>query len=396
MRPRLSTAIGLAAISALVTAAAASSIWLGAASGKGSGRAEPRPADVGHALDSFLTARAGDGFSGAVLARKNGREVLAKGYGLAHREKGQPFTIATVASNGSITKMFTAAAILRLQMEGRLRVTDPIGRFLGNVPADKKGITIHHLLTHTSGWGLSVGRDDERIGRDAYVSRALATPLEGPVGTRPRYSNVAFSMAAAIVELVSGQSYERFLFERFLKPAGMLQTGYTIPDWKPELLAYGYKGGRQTGTLLKWVGADGPGWNLLGNGGLGTTPVDMQRWVELLRGDVALSAEAKTAFFTPHVEEEPGSGFWFAYGCAVVKGDHGTYVFKNGGDGVVYAELRWYRPDDTMFYLITNNGDVKPGRIADEIDAILFQRANTSVRFRSGAAAGAGIGSSGP
>ena len=377
-------------------AVALSSIWLGSASGEGNGRAEPKPADAVHAVDAFLTARAADGFSGAVLARKDGREVLAKGYGLADREKGRPFTIATVASNGSITKMFTAAAIVRLQMEGRLRVTDPIGKFLANVPADKRAITIHHLLTHTSGWGLAVGRDEERIGRDAYVSRALATPLEGPVGGRPRYSNVSFSIAAAIVELVSGLSYERFLFERFLKPAGMLQTGYTIPDWKPELLAYGYKGGRPTGTLLAWAAADGPGWNLLGNGGLGTTPVDMQRWVELLRGDQALSPEAKTVFFTPHVEEEPGSGFWFAYGCAVVKGDHGTYVFKNGGDGVFYAELRWYRPDDTMFYLITNSGDVRAGRIADEIDALLLQRAKTSVRFRSAVAEGAGIGSSGP
>jgi CubicO group peptidase (beta-lactamase class C family) len=374
-------------------AVAALAIGLGVASVEVTGRAQPKPADVDHALDAFLTARAADGFSGAVLARKDGREVLAKGYGLADREKGRPFTIATVASNGSITKMFTAAAIVRLQMEGRLRVTDPIGKFLANVPADKRAITIHHLLTHTSGWGLGVGRDEERIGRDAYVARALTMPLEGPVGGRPRYSNVAFSIAAAIVERVSGQSYERFLFERFLKPAGMRQTGYTIPDWKPELLAYGYKGGRPTGTLLAWAAADGPGWNLLGNGGLGTTPGDMQRWVELLRGDAALSAEAKTAFFTPHVEEEPGSGFWFAYGCAVVKGDHGTYVFKNGGDGVFYAELRWYRPDDTMFYMITNNGDVRPGRIADEIDALLFQRANTSVRFRS---AVAGIASSGP
>lgn len=114
-------------------------------------------AKTGKTLDEYLTRLEKFGFSGAVIASKDGEIILSKGYGWADRAKKIPFTPETVSSIGSITKQFTAAGILKLETQGKLRVEDPIGKFLTDVPPDKAGITIHHLLTHTAGFRGNFG-----------------------------------------------------------------------------------------------------------------------------------------------------------------------------------------------------------------------------------------------
>jgi CubicO group peptidase (beta-lactamase class C family) len=146
--------------------------------------------ELGRKIDEFMTRLEAWGFSGAIIVAKDGQIALSKGYGLADREKQVPFTPDTASSIGSITKQFTAAAILKLEMQGKLKVGDPIGKYLPDVPPDKAGITIHHLLTHTAGFrGDFGGRDSDPISRDDLVKLVLAAPLKFKPGEQHEYSN---------------------------------------------------------------------------------------------------------------------------------------------------------------------------------------------------------------
>src|SRR5512147_2220324 len=138
------------------------------------------PADDGERFDRWLQRA---GFQGGALVAKGDRVLLRRGYGMSDREAGVPYDVDTVFSLGSITKQFTAAAILKLEMQGKVRVEDPIARFLPGVPADKQAVTIHQLLTHTSGLDSDFADDFDPVGRDAYVARALASKLLSPPGS---------------------------------------------------------------------------------------------------------------------------------------------------------------------------------------------------------------------
>ena len=118
--------------------------------------------DVGRHLDEYLARLEAWGFSGAILAVQDGKIVLEAGYGLADPERRLPAKPDTVWSLGSITKQFTAAAILKLEMQGKLKVSDTITRFFKDVPQDKAGITLQQLLTHTAGFAQALGDDSIR------------------------------------------------------------------------------------------------------------------------------------------------------------------------------------------------------------------------------------------
>jgi CubicO group peptidase (beta-lactamase class C family) len=117
---------------------------------------------LGQKIDLFLSRLEGFGFAGVALVGKDGKVIFQKGYGMADRKAGIPFTPGTVFDIGSITKQLTAAGILRLEMAGKLDVQDPISKYFDGVPEDKKGITLHHLLTHSAGLQDDFGDDTTR------------------------------------------------------------------------------------------------------------------------------------------------------------------------------------------------------------------------------------------
>src|SRR5262245_51416134 len=199
-------------------------------------------------LDAYLSA---SGFTGNALVAKSGRIVLAKGYGLADREKGIPFARDTAVSIGSITKQFTAAAILALEDDGKLKVEDPISKFFPKAPEDKKGITLHQLLTHTAGLESDFAGDYEPVDRDTYVARILGSRLRSKPGTVHYYANSGYSLLGAIVEIASGKGYETYLNERLFARAGMRETGYRIPKWPADRVPVGYKGKERWGKMTE-------------------------------------------------------------------------------------------------------------------------------------------------
>ena len=300
---------------------------------------------IGQKLDQYLTRCVPFGFSGAVLAAVDGNIVLNKGYGLADRAKSILNSSETVFPVGSITKQFTAAGILKLEMMGKLNTSDLITKYIKNVPGDKTTITLHNLLTHTSGIIENTGLDFEEVSREEMIKRILIAPLQFKPGTEFGYSNAGYSLLAGIIEIVSEQSYESFLYENLFKPAGMELTGYRRPDWSKKTIAHCYVGERDNGTVL---GRPYPHWNYIGNGGILSTTSDMYKWHIALMGESVLSNEAKKKFYTPFLND-------YAYGWDNLQTDYGTVIQHDGGSTLGYnAEFRRYIDADVVTLVLSN------------------------------------------
>ncbi|MEX2114734.1 MAG: serine hydrolase [Pirellulales bacterium] len=315
--------------------------------------------ELGQRLHEHMSKRAADGFSGVLFVAKHGNVVIAKGYGFANRETQVPFTSATVFDIGSITKQFTGAAIARLEMQGKLSADDKLPKFFGNVPADKSEITLFRLLTHSAGLQGDFGGDYETAPREWLVRKALESKLVFPPGTEHRYANSGFSMLAAVVEQVSGQPYESFLREQLWLPAGMQHTGYRLPNWSADVVAHGYRDGKDWGTPLdKHWATDGPYWNLRGNGGVLSTVWDMYRWHQALAGDKVLSANIKEKMYTRRVKEGRYSKSWYSYGWSLRDTPRGTRVIEhNGGNGIFFADFVRYVDDDIVIIAASNRSE---------------------------------------
>ena len=237
----------------------------------------------GAAADSALRVEESRGFNGVVLAAVDGKIILRKGYGLAVRAPVRAFAPGTVVQIGSNTKDFTAVAILQLQEAGKLSIHDSLAKYFPDAPADKRAITIWDLVTHRSGLPLYSGMDFEPVSRAQFIARALALPLEFTPGTQQKYSNVGYSVLAAIIEQVSGDTYGGYVNAHIWRPLGLDDTGLLLVKWDTLRLARGYQGDVDRGTMLdKPHAEDGPYWNLRGNGGYLSTVSDMYRFYDVL------------------------------------------------------------------------------------------------------------------
>ena len=192
-------------------------------------------------LNEYLSACQSNGFSGAVLVAKGESIILNKGYGLANKERSIANTPKTVFDICSVTKQFTGTAILKLAEEDKLKLTDSISTYFKDMPLDKQNITIHHLLTHSGGFGHGIGKGDfDHIQEEKYFQKLFDSDLLFTPGEKYEYSNSGYSILGRIIEIVSGKSYETYLREELFKPAGMTQTGYLLPKWTNNLVANEY------------------------------------------------------------------------------------------------------------------------------------------------------------
>jgi CubicO group peptidase (beta-lactamase class C family) len=329
---------------------------------------------VGTALDAYLKRLEAFGYSGSVLAARGGRVVLDKGYGLADVAAGEPYTADTVFDVASVSKQFTAAAILALEMAGKLRVEDTLARFFPGVPADKAGITLHQLLTHTSGLPDVLGPEYEVVGRDEMLRRAFAARLALPPGKRFRYSNAGYSVLAAVAEVASGRPLGELMREKLFLPAGMRHTGFRLSFEDRRRLAHGYGLDAPWGTPLDHPWApDGPWWNLRGNGGVMSTTGDLYRWHLALAGDRVLSRPEREKLITPYVPEGRHTPSRYAYGWSIAPGPNGTRVASHtGGNGVFDTDYRRYLDEQTVLIASSNRGDFSAVATAAHLENRLF------------------------
>ena len=307
-------------------------------------------------IDRFLSElNQQHNFSGSVLVSWKG-QVFKKGYGLSDREAKTAFTPQTISCIGSVTKQFTGAAILKLEMMGKLKVEDPISKYFPNVPTDKQGITLHHLLTHSAGFPGAIGDDYASITGEEFVKMAMNQPLLFMPGKAYEYSNVGFSLLGIILEQITKEPYEAFLNKYLFKPAGMTQTGYVLPDWKSANVATGYRGERNWGKINEknWA-KDGPYWHLRANGGILSNVEELYKWHQALLGEKILSKEAKAKYYGRHIEEGEGAGSYYGYGWAIFPTPRQTtLIAHNGGNGIYFCDFLRYVDEDLTVILLTN------------------------------------------
>ena len=296
--------------------------------------AAPRPVagDPVADIDAFVTAEMDrariPGMAVAVV--RDSRVLLARGYGLANVEHGVPVTRRTVFQSGSMGKQFVATAVLLLAEDGRLSLDDPLTRFFPTAPASWKGITVRHLLTHTS--GMQDYPDDYDLRRDYTEDQQLEMVQEAPLrsspGERWSYSNLGYLTLGILVRRVSGRFYGDFLAERVFAPLGMT-TARVISeaDIVPHRAA-GYRLLRGALKNQEWVS---PSVNTTADGSLYLTLEDLLRWEDGLAAGRPLATPGLDSMWAPG---RLSDGTRTRYGF-------GWFVTEAGGSRVVFHGGAW-------------------------------------------------------
>ena len=306
-------------------------------------------------LNTYLERAASFDFSGAVLVARGDRVLLKGYYGSADDAHRIPVTDRTLFDVGSVTKQFTAGAILQLAENGRLRLDDRLSRFFPSLPADKREITIAQLLSHASGLVEQIGDDDDVVTRDSLLSRAARSTLQSAPGTRYAYSNLGYSILGAIVERVSGTAYEAYVHDHLFVPAGMMRTGYRMARLDSAVVAHGYeRWGADWGRPddQPWA-LEGPWWNTRANGEMISDVEDLHRWWLALRGGRVLQRESVLRAMTPAIARGESTGS-YGYGWFLDHLDRCPIAWHSGGNGRFTSEIRRYLGADAFLAITLN------------------------------------------
>lgn len=333
------------------------------------------PNGTAQRIESYILELEKIGFDGSVLIELEDEKIISKAYGFSDREKLIKNTPTTIFDIGSITKQFTAAAIMKLEMQGKLSTEDKISKYIDNIPRDKESITIHDLLRHQSGLISNVGKDYEKIDKEEFLTKVLSSDLRFLAGSDFSYSNIGYSLLAMIIEKASGETYENYLYNNLWKPAGMNTTGYTRPAFDSSQIAVGYyRDNKVWGkpTEKEWD-TTAPYWHLVGNGGILSTTEDLYKWHKALMSQVVLSNGAKDKLYNPRLRAEETKASYYAYGWDVSETERGTTrLWHNGGNNIVYADFLRYLDEGTTMIMLSNKSHPHFDGLNQEISKLIF------------------------
>lgn len=315
-------------------------------------------------VQSFVKA---DQFMGTVLVAEGDKVLLNKGYGFANLEWGVPNTPNTRIRIGSITKHFTAVAILLLEQRRKLKTSNSVKKYLPDAPATWDAITIHNLVTHTSG----IADPQNLPSFDPYaLAKPAAVPEEAiPVavkslplvfrpGERYEYSNTNYNLLAYIIARVSGGSYEAFIADNIFKPLGMNESGFDT--WQQVLprRASGYvptATGLRNASFIDMT-------NTYGAGAIYSTVGDLYRWWQGLYGGQLLSSSSLKKMTTP---EKDG----YAYGTIVQDLKRGK-VYQHSGGMEGFETVMGYWPTRKITVVVLANLNAPVGPLAAGLSAM--------------------------
>lgn len=369
--PRVSTA----ALSGLIAAACASSTGSLA-----DGPAAVRPSrgdSLGAAVDRMLTRFAERGMAGNVLLFRDDRLVLARAVNPPTIPPGgRPIGLGDQFDMGSVMKTFTAAAVLQLAAEGRLSPADSLGDYVADLPPDRAGITLHHLLTHTSGYPLDApdAGVPATAGWPEVFAAARTSRLLFPAGQSYSYSNYGYSLLAAIVERVSGQAFEEYVRERLVRPAGMRHSrlyGDSLPDAR---MAPGFRLDASGLVIPDTVHVRGkPGgvmWGkyALGAGGMISTVHDIAIWWAALHSDAVLGARERDRMFMP---QEGLQGYGWNVNTTA---DSIPRIYRGGARGGHRSLLAYYPGERVLLVYAVNSDAGWDGALWSGVERLLARK----------------------
>jgi D-alanyl-D-alanine carboxypeptidase len=273
--------------------------------------------DLGARIDKMLSATyKADAPGITIIVVKDGKTLLHKGYGLADLVQRRPLTSDTVLRIASLTKQFTSTAVLMLVDEGKIKLDDDITTYLPDYPTKGKKITIEHLLTHTSGIVSYTSKPDLDETREYTVQQMIDSfkndPLEFEPGSNYKYNNSGYFLLGAIIEKVSGKTYDKFVEERIFVPLGMTRTAYEGHERSKAEHAQGYTRSPQGFDLCSPMSMSQP----YAAGALVSTVDDLARWDAAVSSGKLLKAANWQRAFTPYVLST-GKDTAYGYGWGV-------------------------------------------------------------------------------
>jgi CubicO group peptidase (beta-lactamase class C family) len=328
---------------------------------------------VADAVDEFLESQMKrHQIPGLALAIcRDGQIVRATGYGLANVELDVPVKPETIFQSGSVGKQFTAMAVMMLVEEGKLGLEDPLVKHFPDAPAAWKGITVRHLLTHTSGIKDWEGKTDldyrKDYTEDELVRIAMKLRPDFAPGTQWSYSNTGYVLLGVLVHKASGKFYGDFLNERVFSPLGMASTRVISESDIVRNRAAGYTLAKDKLQNQEWVS---PSLNTTADGSLYITALDMAKWDAALLARRFLRPESYAAMWSP-VKLSSGASYpyGFAWGFDVQRGEP---VIEHGGSwqGFRTAIVRYPRRKLTVIVL-ANLAEAEPERLATTIAGLV-------------------------
>ena len=306
-------------------------------------------------------------FLGTVLVLAEGNSLLAQGYGLADLENDVSHELHTKFRIGSITKMFTAMSVMILAEQGKVQIDDLLSKHLEDIPGRWAEITLHHLLSNTSGimhsWALPGFTENMslRATSQETIQKFFDQPLVAPPGEKYHYSGAGFFTLALVIEQVSGMSDEEFLRTNILDPLEMADTGCDHPDRILPHRARGYaptEDGLINSPMIYMP-------ILTGGGNLYSTVEDLAKWDAALNDGQLISETSYRQMYTPVLNN-------YAYGWRVeVENERRSVMHGGGVSGFNTFLLRF--PEDEVCIIVLSNVNPAPVRpIAQKLAAVVF------------------------
>jgi D-alanyl-D-alanine carboxypeptidase len=292
----------------------------------------------------------------AVLVMVDGKPVLRKGYGMADLKKGVKVTPDMIFRIASITKQFTAVAVLQLVQAGKVSLTDPITKYVPDFDTQGKTITIENLLTHTSGLFNVTALDDfipqtTRDRKPIEVANLIAgKPLEFEPGSRFKYSNTNYILLGMLIEKVTGRTYAENLSSSITKPLGLADTRYSRDDALMPRHARGYD--RESSgqwAPMKPMSMTQP----FAAGALESTIDDLAKWTQALADGKAVDAKLLERAWTPYTPTESSSDYGYGWFIRSESGER--WIGHNGGINGFQSAAVWI-PEKKVFVAILRNG----------------------------------------
>ncbi len=325
-------------------------------------------------FDQLLQAQyPADGPGAAVLVTRKGQVIYQKAVGMADLELDVPLRTDHVFRIGSVTKQFTAAAILLLAEQGKLSLQDEITKFIPDYPTQGKTITVTHLLNHTSGIKsyTSMEEWDDMTRRKDFTPAALVDyfknqPMDFEPGTKYKYNNSGYILLGFIIEKVSGKSYAAFINDTFFQPLGMRHSYYG--DVKPLIKnrANGYTEGESSGFAnADYLSMTQP----YAAGSIISTVEDLTTWTRAVHSGKVLQPESLKKAFTPNVLPD-GTNTYYGYGWQVQNLLGSQTIEHGGGINGFLSSLVYVKDEDVCVAILTNCDCNGPDPLADKLAAL--------------------------